>query len=486
MEPTVDLSHTRTPLKNDREAIVKQITSMTSCDDLKVETIDDALTYLYVNTIVDESRLFEELAPKFEQLLKHHKHWRRILTRGTKKQFLEEALTDLMQGSVIISHKKWDGFVIAIPLAEFKSRSVEQPLLERVLFGPKDSFTEDLESNISLVRRNNKHVNLTVKYFTVGERSKNKVAVIYYNDIANPKFVEKIERRIKEIHIDRVIGQKDLMELIIGKNQTVFPLYELVEQPARTTHFLNSGRVLLLIDGIPFGAMVPMVFLNLFVASEYFTQGNIIALFIRFIRTIAAFLALYVPSFYVALIGLNTTVLPTELGILIASDRASIPYPIFVEIIVLFFVLDIFLESTSYVPGNIGSALNIVGSLVIGQAAAQVNLVSDMSIIIIAVTAIGTYLTLYQLSYALRLWKYPMVFAAAFLGFYGIVCISVIMFAHLCSLKSFGVPYMSPLAPLRLGDLFRDFLKHRDISEEIYRKKYFRPLDERRQAGDEN
>lgn len=145
MEPTVDLSHTRTPLKNDREAIVKQITSMTSCDDLKVETIDDALTYLYVNTIVDESRLFEELAPKFEQLLKHHKHWRRILTRGTKKQFLEEALTDLMQGSVIISHKKWDGFVIAIPLAEFKSRSVEQPVLERVLFGPKDSFTEDLE-----------------------------------------------------------------------------------------------------------------------------------------------------------------------------------------------------------------------------------------------------------------------------------------------------------------------------------------------------
>ncbi len=486
MEPTVDLSHTRTPLKNDREAIVKQITSMTRCDDLKVETIDDALTYLYVNTIVDESRLFEELAPKFEQLLKHHKHWRRILTRGTKKQFLEEALTDLMQGSVIIGHKKWDGFVIAIPLAEFKGRSVEQPVLERVLFGPKDSFTEDLESNISLVRRNNKHVNLTVKYFTVGERSKNKVAVIYYNDIANPKFVEKIERRIKEIHIDRVIGQKDLMELIIGKNQTVFPLYELVEQPARTTQFLNSGRVLLLIDGIPFGAMVPMVFLNLFVASEYFTQGNIIALFIRFIRTIAAFLSV-VCSFVLrgahrfehdrAADGARHLDRQRQ-GVDSVSDFRGNHRP--------FFLLDIFLESTSYVPGNIGSALNIVGSLVIGQAAAQVNLVSDMSIIIIAVTAIGTYLTLYQLSYALRLWKYPMVFAAAFLGFYGIVCISVIMFAHLCSLKSLGVPYMSPLAPLRLGDLFRDFLKHRDISEEIYRKKYFRPLDERRQAGDEN
>lgn len=486
MKATVDLSNSRTPLKTDFEQMVKQLTSYTSCDDLKIETIDSTITYLYINTIVDESRLFEELSPKLQQLLKEHKHWQRILTRGKKNTIVEEVLTDLMQGNVIICHKKWEGFIISISLADFKKRSIEQPVLERVLFGPKDSFNEDLESNISLVRRNNKHVNLVVKYFTVGERTKNKVALIYYNDIANPAIVEKIEKRIKEIHIDRVIGQKDLMELIIGKNQTVFPLYELVEQPARTTHFLNNGRVLLLIDGIPFGAMVPMIFLNFFIASEYFTQGNIIAVFIRFIRTLAAFLALFVPSFYVAIIGLNTTVLPTELGILIASDRASIPYPIFIEIIVLFFVLDMFLESTSYVPGNIGSALNIVGSLVIGQAAAQVNLVSEMSIIIIAITAIGTYLTLYQLSYALRLWKYPMVFAAAFLGFYGIVCCAIIMFVHLCSLKSFGVSYMSPLAPLRIRDLFNDFLKLKDINDIEYRIKYFKPIDHRRQAGDEN
>lgn len=486
MQSTVDLSHRQTPLKYEYEQTVKQILAYMSCDDLKVETMESTLTFMYVSTIVDESRLFEELAPKLQQLLKDYKHWKLVLTRGNKKEIVEDVLSDIMEGNVVIFHKKWEGYVISVPLANFEKRAIEQPVLEKVLFGPKDSFNEDLESNISLVRRNNKHVNLTVKYYTVGERSKNKVALIYYNDVANPKFVEKIEQKIKEIEIDRVIGQKDLMELIIGKNQTVFPLYELVEQPARTTHFLNNGRILLLIDGIPFGAMLPMIFINLFVASEYFTQGNIIAVFIRLIRTFAAFLALYVPSFYVAIIGLNTTVLPTELGILIASDRASIPYPIFVEIIVLFFVLDMFLESTSYVPGNIGSALNIVGSLVIGQAAAQVNLVSDMSIIIIAVTAIGSYLTLYQLSYALRLWKYPMVFGAAMLGFYGIVCCSIIMFAHLCSIKSLGVPYMSPLAPLRIRDLFSDFFAYKDISELEYRKNHFEPIDQRRQAGDKN
>ena len=486
MESTVDLSNERTPLKTEYDPMVKQITSFLNGDDLKVESIESTITYMYISTIVDESRLFEELSPKLQQLVKDYKHWQRVLTRGEKKEIVEEVLTDIMQGNVVICHSKWDGFIISISLADFKKRAIEQPVLEKVLFGPKDSFNEDLETNISLIRRNNKHVNLAVQYYTVGERTKNKIALIYYNDIANPKIVEKIEKRIKEIHIDRVIGQKDLMELIIGKNQTVFPLYELVEQPVRTTHFLNNGRILLLIDGIPFGAMVPMIFLNLFIASEYFTQGNIIPVFIRLIRTLAAFLALFVPAFYVAIIGLNTTVLPTELGILIASDRASIPYPIIVEIIVLFFVLDMFLESTSYVPGNIGSALNIVGSLVIGQAAAQVNLVSDMSIIVIAVTAIGTYLTLYQLSYALRLWKYPMVLGAAFLGFYGIVCCSVIMFVHLCSLKSLGVSYMSPLAPLRIRDLFSDFFAYKDISDVEYRKKYFKPIDQRRQAGDEN
>ncbi|MGG3761042.1 spore germination protein, partial [Heyndrickxia coagulans] len=145
-------------------------------------------------------------------------------------------------------------------------------------------------------------------------------------------------------------------------------------------YFLNQGRIAILLEGSPFAALLPTVMVNMMQAAEYLNQGSIIPLFVRLIRLVSLLLALYAPSLFVALLSVNTGIIPENLGLVIASDRATVPYPFLVEVLALFVLLDIFLESTAFVPGVIGPALNIVGSLVIGQAAAQAHLVSRTSI----------------------------------------------------------------------------------------------------------
>lgn len=482
---TIDVSKENMPLSRDFEQMVDSISSLITSDDMKVIRIESAgLVYYYLETIVDLRRLHDEIIPQFERISTKPDQWKLLLPSGELCGKLGDVLSDLMKGHIIIAHRSWKGQVVSLPLPEIKTRSVEQPTIEKVLLGAKESFVEDLDSNVGLLRRWIKDVNLTVTYFTVGERSKSKVALVYYRDVANPDWVKEITSSIRRIHIDRILGHKDLMELIIGRNQTVFPLYELTEVPVRTSYFLNQGRIAILVDGSPFAALLPTVVVNMLLAAEYLTQGSIIPLFVRIIRLLSLLLALYAPALYVALVSVNTGIIPADLGLVIASDRALIPYPVVVEALALFIVLDIFLESTSFVPGAIGPALNIVGSLVIGQAASQAHLVSRTSIIIAAITAIGTFLTMYQLTYALRIWKYPMILAASMLGLYGIVCCTIVMVGHLCSLKSLGVPYFSPLGPLRIRDLFNGVLWSKDISRTTERMKTWKTIDKKTQDGD--
>jgi len=481
---TLNLSEDQTPLPERHDLIYQTIVSSMTSDDMKAVYFEqEQMAYYYIETIIDLTRMHEEIVPRLPQLAESSDRWKLLFGRGVVHDRVGDVLTDLVSGHIIISQSSLGGQVISIPLAKIEDRAVEQPTIEKVLMGSKESYVENVDTNISLLRRYVKDANLTIKYFTVGERSKSKVAVLYLRDVVNPEWVEEIEANIDKINISRVIGHKDLMELIIGRNQTVFPLYEMTEIPIRTSFFLNEGRIAILMDGSPFSAFLPTVGLNMIQGSEYLFQGSIIPIFVRFIRLVSTLLALYAPSLYVALVSVNSGIIPAQLGVTIASDRAGIPYPVMVEALLLFLVLDIFLEATSFVPGVIGPALNIVGSLIIGQAAAQAHLVSQMAIITTAVTAVGTFLAMFQLSYALRIWKYPLILGASLLGVYGIVCVSIVMTAHLAGLKSLGVPYLSPVAPQRTGD-FASMFMQKDVSEQ-HRRLYFNETkDKVMQEGD--
>ena len=330
---------------------------------------------------------------------------------------LVEVIDCILQGCVVLIHDGLPGKAITSPNRMEKGRSISSPQLEKVLLGPQDSFVESFETNASLLRKRIKDPNLVFHFFNIGERSRTKVSVVYIKDIAKAEWVREIETNIKKINIDRVSTHKEVMELIIGKNNSVFPIYELTELPMRSAINLTRGRIGILVDGSPFVAFLPTTLLSSFVGSEFVYQGTIIPTFVRFIRMLAFVIALYAPAIYLALVSVNSSIMPIEFSLSIAKDQAGIPYLSIFETFIMMLVMDILNEAMAFVPGNVGSALNVVGSLIIGDAAAKAGLVSKFMIIIAALSSIGAFIASYQVSYAVRLWKYPMLIAAGFLDF---------------------------------------------------------------------
>ncbi|MEX1030941.1 MAG: spore germination protein [Paenibacillaceae bacterium] len=485
VKPTIDLSEQTEKLPRSYEERLQLIEELIQTDDLKgIKLEEQGISCYFLTTIIDLKRFNDEIAPRLQEWVDFPEKWHILFPQAVLRDTTADTVTDLLEGHIVMNHRGLHGQAVTLSMLSIKSRAVEKPDNEKMILGPKESFTEDLETNIGLTRRWLKDPNMVFHYFQVGERSKTRVAVGFIRDITNPDWVHEIETNLKKINIDRIIGHKDVMDLIIGKTNTPFPLYELTELPARIVFDLSEGRIAILVDGSPFSAILPCPLLSMYIGSEYVMQGGIIPLFVRSIRVVAAFLALYAPAFYVALVSINSSIIPVETGVVLAADQLGIPYPTVIEALLLFIILDIFIEASTYVPGAIGPAMNIVGSLIIGQAASQAHLVSHVIIIVSAITAVGTYVTLYQLSMPIRIWKYPLIIAAAVLGLYGIIGCTVILIAHLCGLKSLGVPYLSPFAPLRWKDLLNGAIWDKDRSESKKRLSMFKAQDKVRQEGD--
>ncbi|WP_068609651.1 spore germination protein [Paenibacillus swuensis] len=484
-QPTLDSSQMKAPLSSSSQEIMNEVKRILTTDDLACFPLQEDLCCIYLDTMLDMTRYEQEIVTRLNLWLKEPEQWKRIYPQAKSPQDMAQLIHALLDGHVVLMTQRTDtAIVIAIPLSDLPKRAISEPKIEKFILGPKDSFVEDLNTNIALLRHRNRDPNLVIHYFEVGERSKTRVGLIYVKDICKPEWVEEIETNIKKINIEAVTVQKDLMELIIGRNNTPFPLYELSEIPARTSKNLTDGRIAIAIEGSPFMAFLPTVMNSMLIGSEYVFQGSIIPTFVRMLKYFAIVLSLYASSVYLALVTVNTTVLPTEFGLSIARDQAHIPYGPFFEVFIFMVILDLFVEGTSFVPGTIGPAINVFGSLVIGQAAAQAGLTSRVMIIVTALTVIGSYFASYQISFAFRIWKYPLIVGSALLGFYGITLVTVVLVMHLSALKSLGVPYLSAFAPNQPRDYALLGFFERDKSKQKKRMSNYEPQDHFRQKGD--
>ncbi|MFD0695060.1 spore germination protein [Paenibacillus sp. GCM10027628] len=482
---TVSLENMNELLAADTSSMIQQIKQIFVTDDLEIAHFEqNGAATLFLNTLIETERLQQDIVPRIRPWLDTSPlSWELFFPQATLVSTLAELIDSILLGCVILIRDDLPGKAIAAPKRIEKGRSIEPPQLEKVLLGPQESFVEDFDTNASLLRKRVKDPNLVFHFFKIGQRSRTKVAVVFIKDIAKPEWVEEIETNLNKINIDRVSTHKELMELIVGENHTVFPVYELTELPVRSAINLTLGRIGLLMEGSPFVAFLPTTLLSSFLGSEFVYQGTLIPTFVRFIRMLAFVVALYAPAVYLALVSVNSSVMPTEFAISIAKDQEGIPYLSFFETFVMMLVMDILNEAMAFVPGNVGSALNVVGSLIIGDAAAKAGLVSKFMIIIAALSSIGAFIASYQVSYAVRLWKYPMLIAAGFFGFYGISIMTLVILGHLCAKKSLGVSYLSPISPFNYKEV-RSFIVEPDMSAQNVRGDTFQPQNKIRQRGD--
>lgn len=331
----------------------------------------------------------------------------------------------------------------------WKDRGVSEPSAENVVRGPRESFVESLRTNTSLIRRKIKDPHLWLETMQIGRISRTDVAIMYIKGIANDKVVQEVRDRLKRIDTGSILESGYIEESIQDETFSPFPTIFNTERPDVVAGELMEGKVAILVDGTPNVLVVPAPFVSFLHTSEDYYQRADIASFIRLLRYLGIIISLFGPSLYVAITTFHQEMLPTQLLISLAAQREQVPFPAFIEAVLMELTFEILREASIRMPKNIGSAISIVGTLVIGQAAVQAGIVSAAMVIVVSITAISSFiLPAFNMSIAFRLLRFPYMALAASFGLFGIFVGIIALVLHLCGLRSFGIPYMAPFAPL--------------------------------------
>lgn len=334
-------------------------------------------------------------------------------------------------------------------------RGMTEPVLESVVVGPRDSFLEPLRINTALIRSRLGDVRLKSENFILGRRSNTLVTLMYVEDLANPLIVEEARQRISRVDIDGILDSSVLKELIQDKKYSLFPLMKISERPDKVVADLLEGRFAIIVDGSPQVLTAPTLFQEFLQSAEDYYLNPLAVWLIRMLRYLALFMASNLPGLYVAVTTFHQEMLPIPLVFSVAGARETVPFPAFFEALTILTIFELLWEAGVRLPRVVGAAVNIVGALILGQAAVQAGLVSQALVIVIGATAISNFAlgSGYELASGIRLVRFAVLILGAVLGLYGIALSFLAFLIHLAGLRSFGVPYMAPWAPLRWDEM---------------------------------
>lgn len=361
----------------------------------------------------------------------------------------------------------------------YEKRSVSTPMTETVVEGSQEAFTENLRTNITLVRRIVKNEDLITEFMIVSKTNNYLAAVLYMDGVANPKIIEEVKRRVESLDIDYISGSGMLEQLIEKNRLTLFPKIISTERPDRIAAFLMEGKVVLVCEGTPFALAVPITFFDLFHSSEDANLRWQFGSFLRIIRLLGTLMALLLPGLWTALILYHQEMIPTTLLNSIIISRIPVPFPFIFELLIMELSFELIREGGIRVPGVTGNTLGIIGALILGQSAVEAGLVSPSLIIIVAVSGLGNFaIPNYSLALAVRIYRFVLIAFGAMAGFYGISVGFTILCALTLSAKSFGVPFFSPISPTTKSN--KDKIIRDNIYNQTYRPDYLNTENEKR------
>ena len=344
----------------------------------------------------------------------------------------------------MISRNKY----LALETKKDLSRSISTPTTENTPRGALDSFTENIETNIGLIKRRIKSNDLWIKKYKLGKYTMTDVSLIYINSIIKPEIIDKINKLINKINIDGMIASGTMRNLIEKENKNPFPSAISTEKPYVVTKYLLQGYAVILVDNDPFAIILPTTLNDNFISEEDDYNKSVNVSTIRIIRYLTFFITLTTPGVYLALTTYNQEIIPIELLISIAAQRENVPFPAFVEAIFMIVSFEILRESDLKIPSFASSAISIVGALILGEAAVNAGIVSPIMIIVIAITAISSLIFVEpEFINGLRIYRIAFMFGASILGTYGILLIFIFMLINLATSDYLGISYLTPFAP---------------------------------------
>lgn len=339
-------------------------------------------------------------------------------------------------------------------MREWKGRTVGIGTIERVVMGPQDAFVEDISLNLSLLRNRLRTPDLKTEKLRIGRLSATPVIISYIRGIANDGIVDEMRKRLERIDIDLIVDSSYIDRLITDNPVSPFPQIISTERPDKTVANLAEGRIAVFVEGASDVLIAPVTLSDFLSSAEDHYNLYYYASFFRILRYFAFIFALTGPAFYIAITTFHQEMVPLPLLVTIARSRAEMPFPAIVEALFMEVTFELLREAGIRLPQPVGPAISIVGGLVIGQGVVQAGIVSQTVVIVVAITGIASFaLPAFKFAVSVRVLRFPIMLLAAFLGMYGIIMGLLVLLTHLVSIRSFGVNYVAPFAPLSLRDL---------------------------------
>lgn len=363
---------------------------------------------------------------------------------------LETVVRMVLQGHVVFFMEQW-GHAVSFDGLNLSTRAVDEPSAERAAIGPREGTVENLSLNIGMLRMRLQTPDFKiVKIPNVGRRTGKEVVYGYLDGVVPAAVLEEFERRIVKIKDHELVDTTMIEKLIQDSTWSPFPQCRYTERTDAATLALLEGKIIVMSQGSGVVLVCPSVFVEFLQSIEDYYHRRVFTFLIRLLRIAAFLISLFLPSLYVALTTFHSELIPTVLLLAITNTREGIPFPAVVEVIIMEFFFELLREAGIRLPQAVGSAVSIVGALIIGQAAIDSGIASPMMIVVVALTGIASFsIPQYNFAIAMRLLKVPFILLSASLGGFGIMIGILLLLMHLCSLRSLGQPYFDPVGPFR-------------------------------------
>ncbi|MCH5584648.1 spore germination protein [Shimazuella sp. AN120528] len=453
---------------------------------------------VYVDGLVDKDLIQDQILKSMiydlssiysEEQLSDHDHLKDWVNNNVisvsdvkEEKSFDNVITSILTGSTALLIDNINTIFI-LGTTSYKTRSIEEPITESLVRGPREGFNESLADNRALLRRGLPDPALTMLEYEMGVRSKKKLLLVYMEGITNPDLLMIVKKRLEKFDLDLALESGYIEQFIQDDHFSLFPQVQSTERPDRVIAALTEGRVAILLDGTPFALIAPVTFSMMLQSPEDYYERWIPGSLIRLLRYFAAFITVFVPSIYVSFISFHQGLIPTKLAISIAATREGVPFPSLIEALLMETAIEVLREAGLRLPRPVGQTVGLVGGLVVGEAAVKAGIVSPIMVIIVAITAISSFaIPQYSAGIALRMLRFGAMICAGIWGLYGVILFFLLLAIHMCKLKSFGVPYISPAAPYRLRD-WKDFIFRFPLLIMKKRPQMMRTLDDKRQKG---
>ncbi len=374
-----------------------------------------------------------------------------------------------------------DKTAFAMDVADFQHRAVSKSENESTIKGPQDAFTESMNTNISLIRKQLHNSQLINEGIQIGERSKNEVNLIYIKDLVNNDILENVRSRLKEISTDSVRNIEVLEQYLEERPYSLVPTILYTEKPDKATSYLEDGFIVLLMDSSSACLVVPVTFWSFFHNPEDRYLRFFYANFTRALRLLCFYLTLMISASFVAIANFHSEMIPPDLLLAITASRERVPFPLIFEVLIMEIAFELIREAGLRIPNPLGPTIGIVGALILGQAAVEANIISPIIVIVVALSGLSSFaLADLNINFTVRLMRFLFIIAAGVYGMLALTGAFLLFFMYTASIKSFGIPFFSPMSPHFMSS--EDTVFRKPIKKEIFRPSFLRPKDLQKKA----